>query len=128
MNEVKPVNGSLQSVSGSGWQILGELQLALEADMHQTVGQWLSVILGRLEPGEDFVIKVLKSAQEALSRALPAVNDTRFNHLHLLVFAPLDLSATRQSWGFFRIEKVERAAEAAKPDHTIEFYLYLEGS
>ena len=98
-----------------------------ETDVHHTVSKWLTLILSRLELGEDVVNKVLKSAREALSRAMPAANDTRFDHLHLLVSTPMHLSAKRQSWGFFRIEKVERTADTANPDHTIEFYLYLEG-
>ncbi|HSL31096.1 MAG TPA: hypothetical protein VK900_17985 [Anaerolineales bacterium] len=123
---MKPVNASPHPVSASGWQVLGELQLALETDHHHTVGKWLSIILSPLELQEDFVNKVLKSARDALSRALPEANDTRFDHLHLLVFAPMDLSARHHSWGFFRIEKLERAADTVNPDHKIEFYLYLE--
>lgn len=128
MNKVKHVDAPLHPVSASGWQVLGELQLMLGTDVYDTVSKWLVVILSRLEIHEDFLSKVLKSAQEALSRAMPTAIDSRFEHLHLLVFAPMDLSSRRQSWGFFRIEKVERAPDTANPDHTIEFYLYLEGS
>ncbi len=98
----------------------------LGTDVPAIVSKWLAVILSPLVLHEDFVNKVLTSAKEALSRALPAANDARFDHLHLLVFAPIDLDARRQNWGFFRIEKLEHATDTAAPDHTIEFYLYLE--
>ena len=113
-------------MSASGWQILGELKLMLVTDVHATVSKWLAVILSRLELQEDFVNKVLTSAQEALRRAVPAVNSTRSGHLHLFVFIPIDSSAKHQSWGFFRIEKLEHSTDTATPNHTIEFYLYLE--
>lgn len=115
-------------VSSPGWQLLGELELAANPDTEPTVGKWLSVMLSPLNLRAEFMNKVLKSAQEATQRALPAEAVIKFDHLHLLVFVPLEHGSKGGTWGFFRIEKVEHAAVGNKePDHAIEFYLYLDG-
>jgi hypothetical protein len=51
-----------------------------------------------------------------------------FEHLHLLIFAPADRTVEGDTWGFFRIEKAGTSTTKENPsDHSIEFYLYLEG-
>lgn len=114
------------TASAKGWQVLGELELIAGPDADRTVSKWLAVILGPLDLRADFLNKVLKSAQDASARAMQ--NGVRFEHLHLLVFAPSTRSSNGQTWGFFRIEKVESAvADRMNSNHTIEFYLYLDG-
>jgi hypothetical protein len=125
---VKHVDSSLPPDSVPGWKMLGELQLAPGDDSHHTVDKWLGVILSRLELQEDLVNKVLRSAWEAVGRALQTAQATRFDHLHVIVFVRADLTARHRSWGFFRIEKVETEDVKETPDHAIELYLYPEGS
>jgi hypothetical protein len=122
---MKHTDSSLHSISGPGWQLLGGL--ALSSDTHPTVGKWLAVILGPLDLPADFMKKVLNSAHEATARPMPSEASARFEHIRLLVFVTTPLSSQRQSWGFFRIEKIESAVEGKNIcDHAIEFYLYGE--
>jgi hypothetical protein len=119
-------NSDLHQISDPGWQILGELELTTELDTDRAVNKWLVVLLGRLNLHSDFLDHVLKSGQEAVSRAIQAEGVKKFEHLHLLIFVPADQSQNNQNWGFYRIEKVEWKAGKANPDHAIEFYLYQE--
>lgn len=115
-------------VSDPGWQVLGELQLTAGSDVHNTVDGWLAVLLSPLELEEEFVNKVLRSAQEATGRILQTTPTARCGHIHLLVFVPTDRRRKHQCWGFFRIEKVEVEMSRVYPAHAVEFYLYLEGN
>lgn len=119
---------SLDQILGPGWQTLGELELALNPDTDHTVNKWLAVMLSPLGLRADFVNKILRSAQDAMTRLMQVNDSSRFEHLHVLVFVPLEnASKGLNPWGFFRIEKIDRTADNQNPDHTVEFYLYLEG-
>jgi len=111
----------------AGLQILGELELTVDPDIESTVSKWLALILSPINLHADFLNKVLKSAEEAISRAMAAEGVRKFEHLHLLVFMPAVHTQNNPSWGFYRIEKVEKAAGTPNPDHAIEFYLYQDG-
>jgi hypothetical protein len=125
---MKHTDSSLHSVSRPGWRLLGELELATNSDTDHSSNEWLTVILGPLNLQDDFVNKVLKSAQDAMERAVQTEPVRQFGHLHLLIFVPVEQASKGGTWGFFRIEKVERAADGDQnPDHAIEFYLYFEG-
>jgi len=77
----------------------------------------------------DFVNKILKSAQEAVLRAMRMNAETlEFEYLHVLIFSPVNPGADDHTWGFFRIEKLEKTAGPKTPrNHAVEFYLYAEG-
>jgi hypothetical protein len=124
---MKHTDSSLHHVVGPGWQILGELELTVNPDADHTTSKWMAVMLNPLALGDDFVNKVLKSAREAMTRAMQVADTNRFEHLHLIVFVPAEPASQRQSWGFFRIERVGGEGGQLNPDHTIEFYLYMEG-
>jgi hypothetical protein len=125
---MKHTDSSLSRASSPGWQILGELELTVNPDTDHTVGKWLAMILSPIDLPADFLNKVLKSAQEAAARAMQSETVMKFDHTHLLVLAPQDHVSKGQTWGFFRIEKIEGAkADESPPDHAIEFYLYLDG-
>jgi hypothetical protein len=113
-------------IKETSWQVLEELELMAGSNADATVGKCLAVILSRLDLRADFLDKVLKSAQEATSRAMQAESVRKFEHLHLLIFVPTAHTQNNQNWGFYRIEKVEKAAGKTNPDHTIEFFLYQE--
>jgi len=123
---MKHTDSSIQRVSSSGWQILGELELAVNPDIDHTVGKWLATILSPLDLAADFLNKVLKSAQDAAARAMQSEAVIKFRHTHLLVFAAEARASKGQTWGFFRIEKIDGAADENSPNHAIEFYLYVE--
>lgn len=124
---MKHTDSSLHRTLSPGWQLLGELELTVNQDTDHTVGKWLTVILNALDLQADFMSKVLKSAQEVTTRVMQAGAVTKSQHFHLLVFSPPEAAAKGHSWGFFRIEKIDSEADKANPDHTVEFYLYLEG-
>lgn len=124
---MKQTDSSIRQVSSPGWQILGELELTVSPDPDRTVSQWLTMILTPLNLHSEFVSKVLKSAQEVAARALQTGTMTGFQHTHLYIIAPKDHASHGHNWGFFRIEKVEDAADQVDPGHSIEFYLYPEG-
>jgi hypothetical protein len=70
MNHMQHSHSFLDQDSIQGWQILGELELATEVASDRAVNKWLAVILSLLDINADFAVKVLKSAQDAVSRAL----------------------------------------------------------
>ena len=119
-------HSSIDLISSSGWQTMGELELTVEIGADHAIGKWLAIILGRLDLRADFLGKVLRSAQETVSRAMQVESDRKFEHLHLLIFIPSDFMQNSSNWGFYRLEKVEIAAGRTNPDHTIEFYLYQD--
>lgn len=121
-------DSALHQVSAPGWQLLGEIELTVNPDTDRTVGKWLTVILSALNPHADFINKVLRSAEEAAARAMQSGAVMKYQHTHLLIYVPTDRPAGRQTWGFFRIEKMAAQVEdQTRLDHDIEFYLYLEG-
>ena len=118
--------------SESGWRILGELELPIAAEADGAISAWLTQILNPIDLHMDFLNKVTRSAQDAAIRAITAERaQTEFEHIHLCLFVPrTDLFTLYkgQTWGFFRIEKMGPSTENGSPhDHSIEFYLYLEG-
>jgi hypothetical protein len=124
---VDNINPSQNESSGTDWQVLGKLELPIGSRADNAIEAWLVEALSTLNLPTDFLIKVLKSAQEAAAHAIQAEAMMQVKHVHLLLFAPPDHAPKRHNWGFFRIEKVENASHQGNPYHAIEFYLYLEG-
>jgi hypothetical protein len=113
---------------GTGWEVLGEIELTASSDATYTVSQWLARVCSPLQLQAPFVSRILSSAQESITRTMQAEPVRKFEHVHLLVFAPSERAAEARTWGFFRIEKAEDSLEAGRnPDHAIAFYLYLDG-
>jgi hypothetical protein len=122
---MQPMNSSLNNAPATDWQILGELELPISAESDGAINAWLTQTLFPMRLHADFLNKVLKSAQHAVARMM--LNEIKFGHIHLLIFAPVDRTSRGQTWGFFRIEKIENPVETKNhPHHTIEFYLYVE--
>jgi hypothetical protein len=117
---------SIANSSKTDWQKLGELKLPFGVDAEAMINAWLSKTLAPLHLHVGFLNKVLASAREAATRAMQSEPVMAFDHIHLLVFALRRLDPTGQTWGFFRIEKMDGAADVSRPNHAIEFYLYLE--
>lgn len=114
--------------SETDWQMLGDLEVGSDVDIEHVVQAWLNKTLGSLELPSDLLNGILRSACEATGRALQLKNsDTGPKHVQLLAFSSFRGQTTRQTWGFFRLEKLDAAAEADSPNHSIELYLYLEG-
>jgi hypothetical protein len=114
-------------ISGANWQILGDLELPVRFDADSGIDAWLTELLSPLNLHADFQNKVLTSALEAASRASQAEAARAFEHIHLHIFVPAKQRVEGQTWGFFRIEKIENSfPEKDIPDHAIELYLYLE--
>ena len=114
--------------SDSGWHLFGELELPIGMDTHSTVNAWLLKTLAPLNLHTDFLHKVLKSAEDAAVRAMQTEAVLNRQHTYILIYIPACRPMNVQTWGFFRIEKVGMAAKNEdSPDHSVEFYLYLEG-
>lgn len=117
---------SPDEASRSGWQLLGQMELSI--GLHAgTIHSWLVELLTPLNLHPDFVNQLLNSAQDAAMRALHPGTGVSFEHIHISIFAPGEITAHGGLWGFFRIEKID-STELNKdhPDHAVEFYLYLE--
>jgi hypothetical protein len=124
---VNPTDSSFLSVPRPGWQLLGETQLLADVTP-DTINTWLVEKLGPLNLQPDFVKQLLHSAQDVTMRALHSNTSMDFEHVHLCIFAPGDVKGNSNTWGFFRIEKIDsREPNQDHPDHAVEFYLYLEG-
>jgi len=115
------------NIPGANWQILGDLELPVRFEADSGINAWLTDLLNPLNLHADFQNKVLTSALEAASRALQVETGRAFEHTHLLIFVPAKRKLEGQTWGFFRIEKIENLIpEKDIPGHAIELYLYLE--
>jgi len=119
---MKHADSSLPRNPGSDWHILDELELPATADFDFAIRAWLVNLLEPLTLPADFQNKVLRSGQEAAGPLFQSEAGFKFEHLHLLILVPPNRASKGGTWGFFRIEKVERGG-----DHAIEFYLYREG-
>jgi hypothetical protein len=115
---------------GADWQILDELELSvgLYMDDKVNINVWLTELLRPLHLDMDFLNRVLRSAQDAVARAMQVESMTELEHIHLLVFARADRIPNGQIWGFFRIEKFEGTEQGENPPGlAVEFYLYQPG-
>jgi len=115
---------------GADWQILDELELSVGSYMDDkiNVNVWLTELLRPLHLDMDFLNRVLRSAQDAVARAMQVESMKEFEHIHLLVFARADRRPKGQIWGFFRIEKIEGTRQGENPHGlAVEFYLYQPG-
>jgi hypothetical protein len=117
---------TFQSTPRPGWQILGELELLVEVSVDTAIYPWMIELLHSLPLHAGFVEKLSTSAQEAARRVLQEPHLSDQGHIHVVVFTPTDIHTQEGTWGFFRIEKFENGLRKNPPDHTIEFYLYLE--
>ena len=103
------------------WNMLGEIELPAGSNANMSIGSWLTELLAPLSLNEHVLHKVLRSAEEYVGRALAQKVYRGFDHIHLSIFAPHEPTSTANTWGFFRIEKIDGT------DHTVEFYMYVEG-
>jgi hypothetical protein len=117
---------SIANRSNTDWLKIGELKLPFGVDAEAMINAWLSKTVTPLHLHVGFLNKVLASAREAATRAMQSESVMAFDHIHLLVFVLERLDPKGQTWGFFRIEKVDSATDVSRPNHAIEFYLYLE--
>ena len=113
---------------GPNWQILGELELPIGVSMDDAIHAWLMELLSPLNLYEDILNKIRMSAQNVTTRIPQVETRMKFEHIHLTVYVPANLTSKGQSWGFFRVERIINATtDVTVPDHAIDFYLYLEG-
>ena len=110
------------------WQLLGKHTITRQSLSETPINIWLVETLRPLNLKASFLDKILTSAQLSAENTLQSPSATRFEHIHLLIFTSAMLSFDGETWGFFRIEKIDGLVEENQsPDHAIEFYLYLEG-
>ena len=111
----------------SNWELLGELELLLNADQNAAIHEWLSQTLEPLKLHEEIVRRVETSLQEAAGRALNTYMGNKRQYIHLRIHVPLDRTSKGTTWGFFRVEKNEEAPLDGKlPAHATELFLFLE--
>ena len=127
---MKPFNRpSSGQLPGADLQTLGDLKLPVGSDVERAIRAWLLETLLPLKLDTHFVDRISISAQEAVVRAAELSSTAPdSSHLHLLIFCPRDRELGQKTWGFFWIDKLEGiAGDKNLPDHSIEFYLYVEG-
>lgn len=109
------------------WQILGEIELPVGEHAHTILDAWLLDALIPLHLHADFLNKIRKSAEDVVARAIQTDMETQPQRIRLSILVPANHPSDAQTWGFFRIEKVDLAEENKNsPHHTIEFYLFPE--
>jgi len=109
------------------WQILGELELPAGPSVEDALTSWLTALLLPLSLQSDLLNKIISSAQEAVVRAIHSDIWTSFGHIHLSVFVPYEFTLYGNTWGFFRIEKIDSpGSNNNHPNHVVELYLYQE--
>src|SRR5512144_113168 len=106
--------------SHSQWQLLGELTLSNEPAGEEQIHPWLTGLLKPLSLYPEFLTRLASSARDAARQALQP--ELKLEHIHLKVFGPHKPGSTGQTWGVFRVQKLEDTAS-----HAVESYLYTEG-
>jgi hypothetical protein len=120
-------NQSQSTSHNANWELLGVLELSLNADQNETIHVWLNQILEPLHLHGDIVSKVESSLQEAARRALDAYTGNERKHIHLRIHVPLERTSKGTTWGFFRVEKIdEESGDGQIPAHSSELFLYIE--
>ena len=119
-------------LSETGWRLLGELELSVVAEADGAVRAWLAKALAPLKLHGDFLSKVTKSVHNAAAHATTSEHvQMEFRQMHLRILIPIKKASELNkghTWGFFRIEKVGISTKTGDAyDHSIDFYLYLEG-
>ena len=124
MNPTESTSGNLPV---AGWHVLGEIELTIGSNPDGNLRDRLTEILVPLHLHDGFLNKVLTSAQEYTLRAAQNT-ETGHGRIHLAILVQEDHRSPGNIWGFFHIEKIDSAeGNLPHPDHTIEYYLYLEG-
>jgi hypothetical protein len=126
---VKQLDSSPSNDYGADWQTLGELKVRAGSHIEGSIATWLTQTLRPLDLPTDLASKILRSAHETAARALDVRDDSLgYGQVYLVAFAPSNHRDGRQTWGFFRLEKLEASPTGGSlPDHSIELYLYLDG-
>lgn len=125
---MKQIKTSHNKVFDAEWQLLGELKLSANSTSNFSINTWLAEILSRLDLPENFLNRVLDSVQESVMRTLQQNVSKTLGQVHLSFYSPFDKLSKRKTWGFFHIERTEdRRDSVGITDHTINFYLYVEG-
>jgi hypothetical protein len=119
---------SMNQLHRTDWQISGELQLAVGTNPDATIRQWLMKILEPFRLSEEYLSKILKSIEDAASRVMsPETVGGQFEHLDIVILTPAGQPSGRQTWGFFRLERMESKAKSMdSKSYHIEYYLYPE--
>ena len=118
----------LSHIHTPGWQILGELELPAGEGTDGIIHAWMIDILSPLHLHTEFLYKLSKFAQDAATRSMHVDNGMKVRQIHLIAFAPGQITSTGGTWGFFQIEKVEHPSlDMGFPARAIELFLYLEG-
>lgn len=106
---------------------MGEFELQAGAFADGALQAHLKEILNPLELHENFVNRILDSAQQTAARLLQVNAEIKVEHIRLLVFIPLKHKSQKQIWGYFSVEKLEDTKDRAVANkQTIEIYLYAE--
>jgi len=108
--------------------MVGEAEFPIGTTMDDLVHTWLVDTLQPHNLNARLLEKIIESAHLASERNIQYVDGQDSDHVHMLIFTPLDIPSHGQSWGFFRVEKRgDPPGENDPHDHAISFYLYLEG-
>lgn len=126
---MKPNETKSETMPRTGWQLLGQLELTVASNVEEHIRAWLIELLVPLGLHESFLNKLLASAQEYSLGALHSTMESGHGHVHLAILVQQEYTPFGNTWGFFRIEKIDSSEEKlSHPDHVVEFYLYMEGS
>ena len=122
------MNLSHNHLHRTDWQVSGELQLAAGSNPDGSIRQWLMKILEPFRLPEEYVSKILNSIEDAASRVLsPDTVEGQFEHLDIVILTPAGQPSDRQTWGFFRLERMEGKTKSTDSKrYRIEYYLYPE--
>ena len=107
------------------WQPLEKLELPVGSGLETMLAARLMERLASLKLQAHFLNRILRSCQEATGRVVASIaKGNQTTHIHIHIFVPQNAEVDGETWGFFRIERLEGQAELS--DHTIELYLYKE--
>jgi hypothetical protein len=118
--------GVPHKVSGNEWRKLAEFELLAGQAQWDTIQIQLTEVLVKLQLEEEFLNKVLKSAQKSTAHFMGVQMPSDWK-MHLLIFAPGEYKSNGKSWGFFRTEKFQGPRTESGLQPTMAFYLYPEG-
>jgi hypothetical protein len=116
----------------AGWKTLAEIIFPAGPNLEGQIQTWLFESLHLLGLQQGLLNKITRSAWEATAEMEnPNSKEAEVSLIQLRVYTLPQIppkSGTRRNWGFFRVKKRGiKSAESERPNHLVEFFLYLDG-
>ncbi len=112
---------------GPVWKKVGEWKLSAEKNTYESIFTRLEMILAPFNLSSDFIRGIVLTINKVVTR-IPQDNHTRVKSVQLSFYVPSGQIPKGKTWGFFNTERVRYGDDSTGMiEHTINFYLFVEG-